>query len=444
MLSRPRPLFWILLIALILRGALALGARSATGDTVVFTPDTFTYLTCARELVRYGTFTTAGVPEVIRTPGYPLLLIPGVLLGHEQGITIALQIALSLFSAVGVYALGLALTDDRRAGLAGAMMYALEPASIAYTTFLLTETLAATLLVWAVWLLVQYTRSARLLHLACGFVLVVAAAYVRPIALFLPACLVTFFVLFALLSRRPRVAAHAAVAGILALALVIPWSVRNRAAGFPGFSAISGLDMYFYSAGHLLAEQRGISWWEQATQMGWAGGSEWVNEGRYLKLHPEQQTWSSGQRYQFMEREGARILKSNLPQYAGIHARGIVHTLLGTAGGELRTLFGEPLPTGRFMERVRQRSNDWLDLAHIALGLILLAIYALAASRLAFPPWTAGVLLVACVAAYVVVVGGLAGETRFRVPMMPLVCALAGAGWLSVRDRMRRAIRSRS
>src|SRR5438445_5163536 len=91
-----RALAWILAIAVVVRGLFAIGAWLVTKDLTVFhVPDTGTYIAPARELLTRGTFTVGGRPELARTPGYPLLLIPGISVGRLEATTITLQIVLS-------------------------------------------------------------------------------------------------------------------------------------------------------------------------------------------------------------------------------------------------------------------------------------------------------------------------------------------------------------
>lgn len=114
-------------------------------------PDTRTCGGPATELLHHGTFTTQGRPEVFRTPGYPLLLLPGLGTGQLTAVTIAIQIALSLLTVAGVFALALAVTvtENARAAAAAAGVYAVEPLSVEYASLLLTETLFTALLVCA-------------------------------------------------------------------------------------------------------------------------------------------------------------------------------------------------------------------------------------------------------------------------------------------------------
>jgi hypothetical protein len=92
-------IWWVLGLALFLRTLLPiLGYFYTRDDTIVYTPDTVSYIVPARELIAHHRFFSNGAPEIIRTPGYPLLLTAGLLLGRLESVTIALQILLSCFT----------------------------------------------------------------------------------------------------------------------------------------------------------------------------------------------------------------------------------------------------------------------------------------------------------------------------------------------------------
>lgn len=425
----------MLSVALILRVAFVIAAWSATGNSVAFAPDTAGYLLLANELLQHGTFTVHGEPEVMRTPGYPVMLIPGVAAGQVQGVTTAIHIALSLLTTMAVYAIGTTLGFSRRAGFAAAMLYAIEPASITYTAYILTETAGTTLVACAIWLMVLYTRSGRLWQIIAGIALLAIGAYVRPILLFLPACAVAFFIIRGLWTRNRRELGYATIAGIAAVALLMPWSLRNRQYGYTGFSTTPAVTVYFYAAAPILAAQAGISHAEQMLKMGWSGDINWVDEQRWVQMHPEQRTWSDAQRHLYMQREGTRVVKENIGKYVRLHTIGVLRTLLGTAAAETGALFAVTPPTTTFAARVRSGNISFSDAVRLGVAAFLLAMYALAAYRLFRGRWSAALLIVVCTLAYIIGWGGGNGDSRFRVPAMPMVCALAGAGWAMLRER---------
>ena len=68
------------------------------------TDDSYEYLRLGESLAA-GSFSQDGVAEVLRTPGYPLLVALGAVTGHPIGLTILLQVAIGGVGAAIVYAL---------------------------------------------------------------------------------------------------------------------------------------------------------------------------------------------------------------------------------------------------------------------------------------------------------------------------------------------------
>lgn len=65
-------------------------------------PDTISYLIPTLELFHSGKFMSDGEPELFRTPGYSLFLMPGLLFGNLD-VTIILQIILSCLTVYFIY-----------------------------------------------------------------------------------------------------------------------------------------------------------------------------------------------------------------------------------------------------------------------------------------------------------------------------------------------------
>ena len=83
----------VLALAFVVRVSVFAAALWCAKDYAVFyAKDTGTYLQPATELLATGNFATNGVAEIMRTPGYPLLLAMGLKLGHVELVTIFLQI----------------------------------------------------------------------------------------------------------------------------------------------------------------------------------------------------------------------------------------------------------------------------------------------------------------------------------------------------------------
>jgi 4-amino-4-deoxy-L-arabinose transferase-like glycosyltransferase len=124
----------------------ALGIRFLLPFTVLLTggyyklfyaPDTYSYLAPAKELLLSGRFYSNGIPELSRTPGYPLFLIPGIYLGHVEIVTIVMQVILACLTAYLVFRISMLLFKNTKAAALSAFMFAIDPVSVLYASKLL-------------------------------------------------------------------------------------------------------------------------------------------------------------------------------------------------------------------------------------------------------------------------------------------------------------------
>ena len=157
--------------------------------------------------------------QAFRAPGYPAFL--AVLGGGGDGVprTLAL-IAQALLFGLGTLLLAFTVRDwwGPGVGLASAAAYALDPFSKHYVTILLSEQLAAFLVLAGVF---AYTRAVRSRHVAwwaatgalAGALTLVRAVFVYAVPL---------VILAALLQRGTRLRGAAAALGCAAL-LLVPW-----------------------------------------------------------------------------------------------------------------------------------------------------------------------------------------------------------------------------
>ena len=177
----------ILLIALTARLALFAAACYRSPDmATLHTGDTRSYIEPATSLLKQGEFSDHGVPELIRTPGYPILLTLGIALGHVELITFALQTLLSLVTVAMVYQLTRSFTGSRPAAVYAGLFLAVEPLSLIYTSYLMAETLFTCLLVLMVAALANYDRRRAWAPLVAAGLLLAAASLVRPVTYYLP------------------------------------------------------------------------------------------------------------------------------------------------------------------------------------------------------------------------------------------------------------------
>ena len=178
-------IWYVLGLALFLRTLLPIVGYLYTRDVTIFDSHP-SYVVPARELITNHRFFSNGAPEIVRTPGYPLLLTAGLLLHRLELVTILLQILLSCFTVYMVYRTAQLWFKRTEPSIIAAALYAIEPLSILYTSQLLTETLFAALVMVWLYFLSRYVNQHLLRDLLVSGVALAASVYVRPIGYFLP------------------------------------------------------------------------------------------------------------------------------------------------------------------------------------------------------------------------------------------------------------------
>ena len=452
-----------LVAALLLRLALPLVVLGVTGgDWSLFTkPDTNTYLTPARHLLERGEFSSLSGPEIFRTPGYPLVLALGLLAGQPILVTLLLQ---ALAGTLTVWCImrtaSLLFGEDdggpaRRVRTCG-WLAACEPLSLLCGALVLADALLATAISIAVLLLLtHFRRPSTRTALALGVTLA-AAAYIKPVAYYLPALLLPWL----WLSQRgptpassvnreltlPRRAGGALenrrrlsvgfgsatpgssvliVAATVAI-LVGAWQVRNGVqTGFWGFSTLTARAVYVAAGGGVTAARDGRAFGD-------------VREERLEQaaIRTSREPLHIGDMY----RRGLSDVIGSPVTAAAVHVKGMLLTLFDPASLDYLRLFGAyPAisPVTRFGNQGLAATIATIARAYPAvlwcsllLEAILLAYLALAARgawRAALRhglPEARSLLLIA--AYFLVLSGGIFGAARFRLPIMPVMILLGG------------------
>lgn len=442
-------IWFVLGVALFLRALLPTLGYCYTRDASIFyTPDTASYIEPARELVSHHRFFSSGAPEIVRTPGYPLLLTPGLLIGRLELTTITLQVLLSCFTVFMVYRTAYLLFEREKIALIAAALYAIEPLSILFASLLAAETLFTAVAMVGVYFFVKYLRRQSLGDLLVSAAALAASVYVRPIGYFLPLIIAPGLAAWALVTHRQdklRVLAHACAFVIVSVGLTGLWQIRNKVEiGYSGFSAIASDNMYFILAASVLAAHQHVPYYVMRDRLGYQ------DQRTYLQEHPEQKTWSAARRVDYMNQAAEHILLDSPLTYVRIYFDGL-----------LRATF-DPVSTEflRFFDLYPKQAE--LLTVEVDKGIIT-TVKALLVSPLLF--WSIAVLLplqlmylscgcitlcsaeildaailavVFIVGYYMAIAGGPGDWGRFRHPAMPIICMLAGNGLGVVWSRLKR------
>ena len=417
-----------------------------------YEPDTLTYVVPAQEMLVHHRFSANGAPEIKRTPGYPLLLTIGLSLGRMEIVTICLQILLSCFTIYMVYLTTWLLLKNERMCIFAAVLYAIEPLSIMYASQLLTETLFAALVMIWLYFLLKYLGKQAFRDLSASALALAASVYVRPVAYFLPVMLAGGLAAWAVVNghkNKKRLLTQIAAFTVLSIGLTVVWRVRNWVeTGYSGFSGISSINMYFYLAASVLAAQQHVPLVTMQRRLGY------LDDRTYLERHPEQKNWPIAQRLDYMECEGRRILLNNLSTYIPIYLAGVGRVVFAPGATEFLKIFGlDPNSGAPSRKNVRSTGLSvsikerprilWSSVLLLPLELLypLLGCMVLSSRRLMREPAAIAVMLT--VAYYVILAGGPLGCSRYRHPVMPIICVLSTCGLCSILSRMDNS-RSRS
>ena len=337
-----KPVPWLLCIlgvALAVRTSIPVSAYLFTRDVTIFqAQDTQSYVEPARQLIADGRFSASdGTPEIIRTPGYPMLLVLGLLLDRFRLVTITLQVLIGCFTVYLVYRTADLLFETEGASLLAAALYAVEPLSILYTSIFVTETLFATVVMVSVYYLMKYLRRQSLTDLLASAVAFAASVYVRPVGYFLPVILAVGLSAWVMMTGqhdRRRLMIQISAFVVVSLGLISLWQVRKKLeTGYSGFSGISSINLYFDSAASVLAAKQHVPWREMQNRLGYQ------DNRIYFRRHPEQKAWPLAQRLDFMSHEADRILLGSPFTYARIHFEGILRCTFDPSSTEFLKFF---------------------------------------------------------------------------------------------------------
>jgi hypothetical protein len=415
------------------------------GTRALIVADTSSYLIPGRNLLLHGRFAADGVPDLLRTPGYSLFL--AITSVADLPAAAVVNVILSVISVILVWKLGRAVFTDPNIALGAAWLFAFEPGSVSSSVILMSESLFLVFFLLSMERLTEFLRGRRLPVLAVAGLWLAAATYVRPVTYFLPVALALG--LFLVLRRVPGLRWKApAVLLISVMPWLAAWQIRNWVeTGYRGFSSVREANLYFLVAADVTVRIEHRRW--VSAELGY--GDFTNNSGQtylfqpYLALHPEQAQWNQAQRLAYLHSEAMRIIQAHFGVYMRSCLVGGFKILSFPATYNLaRPVDQKPLtyaeaitensPAGWRFKIARIWPNPWQVVEHAIFGLLLLGLYLFAARGL----FCGGVhaaclwLLLGTSLYFLAVSAAMMGplpQTRLRLPVMPLVCILAAAGF---------------
>ena len=415
--------------AVVVRVLMIAAAFLVRGEDAFVAIDSLSYFIPAESLVEAMRFDGIfGGPEVFRTPGYPAVLVPGVLAGHPIVFALLVQLVAAVAIVALTYGIALDLVGERLAKWS-ALAVAIEPTLLIWSMKVMPETLLTLALV----LFFVAAWRGRWIAAACALC---AAAYLKPVAY--PLVAIIFIVAGFRDGWRRAIVFLATCAALLA-----PWHLRNYSvARYAGFSSLTDQAIYFGLGGSVRTKQERVPYQTIRERM-------WKD----VLSQPE------GERYRTMRQKGLRLAATDPIASARTHVAGMVRTLVEPGAVEYLRMFGLYPEQGGALLRIADvgLARGAFELARtrpVAVwSSVLLMVFLLPLVVLPFAAWrrvdekTRWPLVLCTVIAgwLVIAAGGVYGSSRFRAPAVPFMILMSAITLHSARgsDRSRSDARDR-
>ncbi len=186
-------------------------------------PDACQYDRCALSIISGTGFP----PDLInRAPLYPLFLsFVYLIFGHNFLAVRIIQSILGAIICLFVYLIGKRIFKNEKAAILGAAAAIICPSLIASNSYILTETLGTFLLTISVILLMKAWKDKKIKNWIAGGIFLGLSTLCRPVTLFFP-----FFLLLALLlffKKRLQNLIFVLIFSLGMAVIILPWTARN-------------------------------------------------------------------------------------------------------------------------------------------------------------------------------------------------------------------------
>jgi len=366
-----------------------------------FFPDSATYIEPARSMLAGRGFLRAnGIIETFRTPGYPLFLM----LFRSFTAVVVVQHLMNVALAMAIY-LFARQRFSRGVAIAAGILFALDTPTIHYGNKVLTETLFTAGLFALLWLVLRPRSN-----------MLIAGLLVGALVLVRPAAILYFVVIAIVFMRRKRIAVFV----IASLLLPLGWAMRNKVrTGVFAISDVAGINMLLHRAAPSLAifddydfadalkDRQDELVADADTEI-----ERTLDIGSAGDLNPAQHAMWFG-------KIGRRVALRHPLGLATVLVRGIGVNLFDT-DAEALTMVSSVPPT----------------LLQIALDVWTHAItlFALFGTLLLWKrDRTLSLLFALTIAYFVLISAGSEAESRFRVPIVPILAISAAIGAGAIR-----------
>jgi hypothetical protein len=253
--------------------------------------------------------------------------------------------------------------------------------------------------------------------------------------------------------NKKKLLVHTGAFLIISMGLISLWQIRNYlVAEYPKISSIPALTAYYYNAPAVLAVTKGTTFDEIQKQMRETDDKLKCQVDPQKRLCAQKQIKQSDM-YAEMQKQGLEILQKNRFVYLDLHLKGMLRVLFGPAGSDYAKLFkldtsSHGIDKGAFVDDTLGTAKNILQknlplfLTYLIPGLILFVYLLCGLVGLISEKALKNLPLMGLVtlsAYFLTVSGGPMGQGRYRHPMMPIICVLAGYGLFLILNRIKKS-----
>lgn len=435
-----KELLLVFLSALIIRTILFLAIELRNSPEGFLVYDSYGYLQIAHNLRESGAFsqdyTAALEPDYFRTPLYPVFLLFSSFTGYTVITSLLLQIIIGSLTALVVMHLSTALNASRKWSIAAGLLMALEPASICFTSLILTETIFVFLFSLSMLYLIRFIQSRENKHLYIFTAFFSVALLTRPVAAYLGLILLPFLYFI-----RPGKLKPIFYSFLLFAVICAPWFIRNTIIfGKPFLTLLDDQMLLFYHASSIVAEKDGITL-QDAQSMLWRDALE------SFQGDPKKDVKEFSEH---VRDKAAYVIRRNSGTYIKQHAAGVFSILFKPVRGYIDAQLGmvkgfQSVTPGEFPANQKMLKSFFAVSSSISIAMVLLQILILGTCYILFIPGVrmiskdsmfTSLLLLITVFYFINMVVPPFSEGRLRLPIIPLLIATAAAGITSFKKRV--------
>jgi hypothetical protein len=375
-----------------------------------------------------GLLTSFAFPSIFRAPVYPsFIALVYAVFGHFPQAVVASQIFLDSLTAVFVVLIFFEISGQNPYAYAAGFFYAVSPFSVVYSHMVLSETLFTFILIASVYFFVLFINNNKRRYLVASSVLFGSGVLCRPIALYLPLFLAGFIFMNGFRLRHRLI--NCLIFLFAFYIILIPWYIKNfQQYEYLGISSVKDINIFVYEApAVLMIKDNPLSiikvsinetlykyqmylWEKVKKKYNWEINNPFEVSEDALKLS-------------ILQKEGAFIIKENIPIVLLSHTAGIGRTLC---------------PYAPHFEKLVGYNIKILKLFAFLIDafIMVLSLFGIKSALSEFSDIRASRIITVTMfflILYLTFIPGIVGYPRFKIPVMPYISIFAAFGLEKIR-----------